>query len=693
MARIPEESLQDPDLFIALQDRLASLTDGDVPDLIEWLRETPYLSGKQSARIVVRALINLLRVRAEKIPLYARTAKSLSSEFPDLDFPQLVFNEVIHKVFSYHVCVVENALLFFLHRLIREDLLTPGILVTKIAKFQRTKSNYFKNLNQLVLYFAPEIEAHDPELFSMLLRKLDFHPDAFILPKAARMKMHYFDPRNWAGLLEDRDFTHCNDPYMRILIDDDVAALRLLSASPGFEVERPLDINPLCPYVALDCRPPLIGAAAFFGAAECFTFLMLCGARLDSTCDDGQTVAQLAVAGGNIEVVRQVQQARVNMAGCTQAAALFFRGDILEWLAGSDPGGVSAALYEAATSNNVAGARFCIGRGCDVMRRDAAGLPAIDRAAYFGGLETTRLLLASESVRGDFDGMSLALCHAATAGRADAVRLLLASNCVDPAVPSIDGLAVMRAIEQSHIGCARLILEDPRSAVTMADGHFGKGLFVEATRQYDPRMLRLCMDGVGPGAIARIEGACGLWNAVSINAFRVLQYLLVSEARAAGYGNIGGLTLLDMAVALGHEESVREIVKRPAFRISPEFRGRVSPQIAELLREQERAQQREDGDDAPGGMLGRQFGRRPTLGRRRAFGGFHDDCRDDYGPEPPDDEPPFDPRGGFARHRQSGGGFNRRSDGPDGPGGFGHSPFGSGGFGDDDDVRAFLVLQ
>jgi hypothetical protein len=535
MATGPEESPEDADLFIALQDRLASLTDDDVPDLIEWLRETPYLSAKQSARIVARALVNLLRVRAEKIPLYARTARSLSAEFADVGFPQLIFNEAIHKVFSYHVCVIENALLFFLHRLIREGLLARAVLVAKIAKFQRTKSNYFKNLNQLLLYFAPEIEAHDPALFAVMSRNLDSHPDAYVLPKAARMKMHYFDPHNWAGLLEDRDIAHCNDPLIRILIDDDVAALRLLSAAPGFDVDGPLDINPLCPFFALDCRPPLIGAAAFFGAAECFTFLMLCGANLDWTCGDGQTVAQLAVAGGNIEVVRQVQQARVKMAGCAPAAALFFRGDILEWLAGSDPGGVSSALSDAAASNNVAGARFCIARGSDVMRRDAAGLPALDRAAYYGGLETARLLLTSEAVRGDFDGMALALCHAAMAGRSCVVRLLMGDAGVDPSQMTADGIPVFRSVEQSHLHCTRLLLGDARSGATLESRR--PDLFEVAARQYDPRVMRVCMEKYGEGVMQRlrvptpvgVNGAYVLLTTVRANAYEVLDMLLETE--------------------------------------------------------------------------------------------------------------------------------------------------------------------
>jgi hypothetical protein len=132
---------------------------------------------------------------------------------------------------------------------------------------------------------------------------------------------------------------------------------------------------------------------------------------------------------------------------------------------------------------------------------------------------------------------------------------------------------------------------------------------------------------------------------------------------------MGELTLLDMTVALGHEESVREILKRHGFQMSPGLRGKVSPQITGLLKEHERAQPREDGDDALGGMFERQFAR-----WQRQFGHFDGDPYDD-GPEPLDEDPRFR---GFGRPPQYGDGFNQSFDGPDS---FGHRPqFGGGPF-------------
>jgi hypothetical protein len=525
------------DLFMEMQEQLAALTAESSSDFISWVLASVIWSNADGARSFARALIGIIELRVLKIELYAALAKSLSSVPSSFDFSRILFNELLHKLFSYHFATINGGIFFFTDRLMAVGVIHGSALVRRIGKFSRTKRNFYRNLNHLLVYFAPEFWEFDRELFDSLSEALAFHPELFILSKTQSLIDKYFGVRAWEWLKSDRSVVSGHDPILSIFLEDDVACLRSLATSPGFSINGRFEPNGLSPFVALDWSPPLVGAAAFLGAVQCFRFLAASGADLDALADGDVTVAQLAAAGGSVEIVRLLQHWGADLRGCCAAAACWLQNDILEWLGDVRPHdireklcGGNAAL-QAAHSNNVRGLRICVGLGIDVTGQDGKGRTPLARAAYCGSLEAVEVLLDVAAVRADWEGASLALCHAAMAGRPAVAELLIRRGGVDPSTMSADGIPVFRAVEQSHLAVTKILLADRRSAATLRTQE--PDLFAVAARQYDPRVMAVCLDAFGPGILPRLRRPRNypsvLLIAVSADASDVLRMLLATD--------------------------------------------------------------------------------------------------------------------------------------------------------------------
>jgi hypothetical protein len=253
----------------------------------------------------------------------------------------------------------------------------------------------------------------------------------------------------------------------------------------------------------LDDEPPLLSAAAFFAAVDCFRFLVAIGASIEIESLLGRTVTQHAVLGGSVAIVRQLEQRRFPFRGCLEYACLYHRNFLLDWLPAT-----SSPAHETAISNNAYAARFCLLKSLGLLKSDAGGFPPIDRAAYHGSLAVLHIFSLSPVVQ----DLGLALCHAAMAGRSECVNFLIQTGA-DPNSATADGLPLYRSVEQSHLACTRLLLDSAGSPETVL--HL-------AARQYDPRVMGLCVGRFGwRGGV--------MLTAVRANSHEVLRFLLNTE--------------------------------------------------------------------------------------------------------------------------------------------------------------------
>lgn len=122
---------------------------------------------------------------------------------------------------------------------------------------------------------------------------------------------------------------------------DRIDELQEIASHGVFDVNKRIEV---CPYERCEFvnhRPTLIQYAAFFGSIKCFKWLYLNGADLtlrddprwnDGIRHDGRSLAQFAVAGGKVELVRLCEQAGADFSGCLEIADSFRWPLIAEWL-------------------------------------------------------------------------------------------------------------------------------------------------------------------------------------------------------------------------------------------------------------------------------------------------------------------------------------------------------------------------
>jgi hypothetical protein len=125
-----------------------------------------------------------------------------------------------------------------------------------------------------------------------------------------------------------------NANLLSILSCDRASDLRGLMALPGFEVDHRIQRSLVFPFTAVGDQPTLLMVAAFFGASECFHLLLVCGAdlRLRDFSENGRTVADFAVMGGNLGIVRACEQIHAEMRRTLPVAISCHRNDLFFWI-------------------------------------------------------------------------------------------------------------------------------------------------------------------------------------------------------------------------------------------------------------------------------------------------------------------------------------------------------------------------
>lgn len=98
--------------------------------------------------------------------------------------------------------------------------------------------------------------------------------------------------------------------------------------SPDYQFTRMLACS--CP--RLHNRPPLLAVAAFYGAIHCFRYLLLQNADISKTDSAGTTVANLAVAGGDIDILNILEDAGASFQGTAFTAAETGNFEVFMWL-------------------------------------------------------------------------------------------------------------------------------------------------------------------------------------------------------------------------------------------------------------------------------------------------------------------------------------------------------------------------
>jgi hypothetical protein len=354
----------------------------------------------------------------------------------------------------------------FQHRLI------PKKWIIDLARSSLTPSLFGRTNAWILSYFAPELEAADPDLCRKMIDDFQKNVGSSLFPYMFNSVVELFcgnrDPE-WVRLKLRRNIFSCPDSIISHMCNDNASFLQERCQDPMFSIDTRVKVTPYIPTKALSAAPTLIQIAAFFGATQCFRWLLSNGANLLMRDSNLTTLTEMAAAGGSLEIIRLCQQYGLRFYGTVHAAISHHRNEIVDWLLSNvEEVNIKAKLpiHAACKANNIylleklpvahvnVPGCYCRQSPLQVAVRNGhteavaylLSLPDIDvnyvapllLAAANGNIDSARMLLAHNGcVQVD---VNKALLLAVRNQREKMVQFLLGVDGVDPNTPTTLGI-------------------------------------------------------------------------------------------------------------------------------------------------------------------------------------------------------------------------------------------------------------
>ncbi|OHT02140.1 hypothetical protein TRFO_30903 [Tritrichomonas foetus] len=434
------EQQSEIDLIIDMQSALTEINSENLDHFSAYFLDSKYVLSEKKFTELVRNIMSWSTYHPQKIYAYSDLLKYLydNNQFIKKIASRVIITTMNHIIFANRCAKIEPPPLHVLVQCYIRDIVTSEEIVSNLEKCLVEKRNIKENLSAYFMFFAPEVEKINPELYEKFIRYIKINDYSQANHRICAY-FNFFKKNNWEKLKSYRSNIHCCDPILKMLLDDDVEQLRKMNAHPEFNVDLRLkDLPPLSPFYFINDSPPLVCAAAALNAVKCFKYLVQMNASLSNVSESRLGIAGYAAMSGNLEIIRIVEQNGENFEGTLHMAVTFHNDDIFYWLHESKfPDLLISApkkksiLGQAASSNNVSIFIYCIEKGLDVNRIDENDECMLERAAYFGCNEIIKIALWLPNLIVNQHTRSPPLCAAAFNGNNEIIQMLLEHPNID----------------------------------------------------------------------------------------------------------------------------------------------------------------------------------------------------------------------------------------------------------------------
>jgi hypothetical protein len=347
-----------------LQSIMTDISEDRISEALAQVLDLPLVASASGIEHIASAILVAVYARPMRIPALAQLSMRLyraASPANALDELRASLLKILLRCFTYSNTVPYEAASFaFLFHGVKHRLIPKKWVVT-LARFCLAQPPLTRTSAWLLSYFAPELQQADPALYHMMTADFQANLRQSSIPhmfKSIGKDVRGERGACWRRLKMRRDFFANSDAccIATHVMHDDVAALEQKCQDPTFSIDTRVVLTPYIPTRMLGARPTLIQAAAFFGAVRCFRWLLSNGADLSLRDRNYKTLAEMAAAGGNLEIIRQCQQYGLDFHGAVHAAIRQHRHAIADWLL-RDGGECDFAgevpLHAACKANNI----------------------------------------------------------------------------------------------------------------------------------------------------------------------------------------------------------------------------------------------------------------------------------------------------------------------------------------------------
>ena len=274
---------------------------------------------------------------------------------------------------------------FFAFRLVNRDIVRIDYIAKWLHYLRQSFHSSTKELRSFFfLWLAPELEASCPELF----REMSHENEKFwkyrffsTVMYDVCTKFEEYRKDNWKLLRESRENTYLLSPLVRVIWEDDIDSLLNASTAPDFCIDSGVRWSTFqWRLLFLDCRT-WIQIAALCGAVKCFKYLLMNGASLETIGFHGSSICNIAVAGGNSEILRLLEEKGLAFDDAIHTAAQCHRNSIFNWFLDTgkyslvDTTGACPVINAAIKSNNFHVFLLCLEQHIDIMKSGFQDVP------------------------------------------------------------------------------------------------------------------------------------------------------------------------------------------------------------------------------------------------------------------------------------------------------------------------------
>lgn len=378
---------------VKVQSILCDLTEDGFDRAADEIAASELSNSDKGVRTVARLIVDVCDVRPLLISMFARFAKALDSRKSDKPLLETM-RSVFLELDPAEMQVLRP--ITFLFECNECGYIGDQEIADVIEKFYNIFVARGYNVFSMLCWFGPILDRLCPELFrdhiARIQRYYTVHhgENSFFLEMFREMRKD-----NWKHHKEVVRGVYMPGTVGDIVRRDDIENFEKMANVPGFDVDQMVNKTVLEYCSIVWAGSQLIGFAAFHGARKVFESLVVRGADVTMVDANRQTLGNLAVAGGDLEIIGRCEAIGCGFEGSLEVSARAWRFDIFQWLLAKGNIDIkdTDVLHEAAHRNSIEVMLFCIERGCEVNKRDKFGETPLHKAASGGRTEAINILL------------------------------------------------------------------------------------------------------------------------------------------------------------------------------------------------------------------------------------------------------------------------------------------------------------
>ena len=357
-------NMDESEKMIDLQNYILNLKNEDLENCTSKLNNLT----KDDIDFLFRHIFFCCGIRPKKINIYLYFIQYIISLIPET------------KEYFWYYCTMESEDSLFLDLHIEQlyilYLAKKLNIVSKKEIVEFLKERKAKSYGHPVYFFgyfaifAPLIEELEPQLFLECEKeflKYCHSSNSPISLMGLDSKWNFLKENNWENHQKSIELGHSPSSLAIIIDNDDVNTLELIYARNENIINDHIEPSIFSHNHFIQSHPSIFQYSAFKSSIKCFKFLLLNGADPNEVANNDFSIIHFAIAGGNYEIIRILEQKQINFDGSLQIACYFYQNEIFSWLYNSKfpnlfqySWGYGTVLHQAAKSNNIEKALLCM---------------------------------------------------------------------------------------------------------------------------------------------------------------------------------------------------------------------------------------------------------------------------------------------------------------------------------------------